>query len=355
MADVSIYYFVTSVGLFLYNFVAADLAKESSDSWIKGTLGGLPTEIAGSIVDRNYELVKSKLRDRFPRLIRDNQQTLYKSVRHSQLEAIRDACNAFRDEIKNAKSEKYDLEYIEQIENYLRTEESKLTRGDFIDIKLNEDVIRQIILNNKIPQNIQTDSSQALKKELPKYGSQPARFIEMLEKGWQKNKVDHSLFERFEFHFNVELAKPGVANVLFKNALSGIQFTLEEILAGQSAQEEKFDHLGKLIEKNAAELKTLGYQILYKESGEVKGFEFIEEKLDRIESKITDGFISIQDTFDNFARDFSKNSLHNNNSDRETLLAISYLQMTYITESKKEKLDYTKKAINLLEGMKNDK
>lgn len=270
MNESSIIYFFTTVGLVLYNFISADLARDSQSSWIKGTLGGLPTEIAGNFVDRNYELIKSKLKERFPRFIRDNKETLYKSVRRSQLKAIRDVCNTYRDEIKETNSEKYNLDYINKVEDYLKIEEAKLTLGDFQDMNLDEDEIKRIMLNDEIPQNIQIDASNALIKELPKNETLPSRFVEILQNGW--------LFERFEVHFNVELAKPEVANVLFKGALSGIQFSLDELLAGQANQAEEIKKLRVILEKRADELERLGYRILY-EGGEVKGFKLIGEIL----------------------------------------------------------------------------
>lgn len=275
-------YFLTSAGVFLYAFISADLAKESSQSWIKGTLGGLPTEIAGSAVDRTYELVKNKLKERFPKVFRDNKKTLFKSVRRSQLKAVRDVCNAYRDEIKETSSEKYNLDYIKKVEDYLTDEESNLTRGDFIDIDISEDEIRRIISSEKLPQNIQIDTSSALIKEFPKHDTLPTRFVEMLQNGWRKNDVNHSLLERFEVHFNAELASPEVANVLFKKALSGIQISLDELLEGQANQAEKISGLMAVIEKRATELEKLGYRILYKQNGEVKGFELIGERLDKI-------------------------------------------------------------------------
>ncbi|HSK72410.1 MAG TPA: tetratricopeptide repeat protein, partial [Pyrinomonadaceae bacterium] len=228
----------------------------------------------------------NKLRERFPRFIRDNKETLYKSVRRSQLKAIRDVCNAYRDEIKKTSSKKYNLDYIKKVEDYLKTEEANLTRGDFQDINLNEDEIRRIISNDKIPQNIQIETSSALIKEFPKHDTLPQRFVEMLEKGWVEKGINHSLFERFEAHFNAELAKPEVANVLFKKALSGIQISIDELLEGQANQTEEIKKLREIFEKRADELERLGYRILYKESGEIEGFELIGEKLDEISEGI---------------------------------------------------------------------
>ncbi|HEY0429868.1 MAG TPA: tetratricopeptide repeat protein [Pyrinomonadaceae bacterium] len=279
-------YFLSYAGMFLYAFISTDLSKESSESWIKSTLGGLPTEIVGSAVDRTYELVKNKLKERFPKIIRDNKKTLFKSVRRSQLKAVRDVCNVYRDEIKGTKSEKNNLEYIKRIEDYLKSEESKLTQGDFIDINLSDADIRRITSSETLPQSSQIDTSNALIKELPKYNILPQRFIQILQNGWQQHGLNHSLLERFEVYFNAELVNPEVANVLFKNALSGIQISLDELLEGQTNQAEKISELKDVFEKRADELKNLGYRILYKQSGEVKGFEFIGVQLDRIEGKI---------------------------------------------------------------------
>lgn len=279
--------FFTAAGIFLYTAISNDLSKPTKDSLILGTLDELRPEIMGTFVERSYDFVKEKLKfkERFPKLLRDNKETLYKSVRRSQLRAIKDVCNDYREEIKGTTSQNYNLEYIKKVESYLKEEELKLTRGDFEDVILNDEVINRIISSESLPQNIQTDSATALLNELPKHETLPTRFVEMLQNGWQKDSVNHTLLGRFEFHFNIELAKPEVANPLFRKALSGIQFLLEEMFEGQANQAEEIRSLREIIESKAAELQRLGYRILYQD-GKCSGIQFIGEKLDRIEGKI---------------------------------------------------------------------
>ncbi len=272
MFEQSFIYFFYSAGLFLSNFLAADLAKSKDDSWIKSSLDGIHTEILGSVVDRNYNLVKNNLKNKFPRWIRDNSNTLYKSIRHSQLQAVLDICGMYRGEIKETKSEKYNLEYIKEVEKYLRLELAKLTQGDFVEINVDENQIKQLLLNGKISQKLQTDTNNALIKELPKSDILPTRFVEILQ---------HRLLERFEAHFETELAKPEVANVFFKRVLSEIQFSLDELLEGQAQHNEDIENLRKLIESKTDKLEQLGYRIL-REGGKVSGVKFSEEKSEEI-------------------------------------------------------------------------
>jgi len=348
----SLTYFFITAGMFIFN----DLSKNTENSWIKSTLGGLPTEIAGSVVDRTYELAKNKLKERFPRIIRDNRKTLYKSVRSAQLKAVRDVCNAFRAEIKGDNSEKYTLEYIKAVEKYLNDEESKLTQGNFVDINLSEEEIGRIMSPEKRAAKIPDEVGNALVKEFPKSEVLPPRFVEMLKNGWSENGVSHSLPERFEVHFNAELANPETANVLFKKTLSGIQFTLEELLEGSADQTEAIKNLAETIAKNTDRLEKLGYRILYKESGEVKGFEYLGEKLREIKDIILEKFESTHTILNEIILNTLKSNKSNNENDFEKLLSISYLKMADFTENKSEKLHYTKKAITLLEGkLKNDK
>ena len=95
-------------------------------------LSGLADGNCRKYVDRNYELVKNKLKGSFPRLIRDREKTLYKSVRRFTV-AVRMPVIHFVTKRKKTKAEKYDLKYIKQVEDHLITEESKLTRGDFVE------------------------------------------------------------------------------------------------------------------------------------------------------------------------------------------------------------------------------
>lgn len=274
--------FITAAGFFLYS----DLTKPSNESYIKSTLSGLPTEIAGSIVERYYDIVKDKLKERFPRLIRDNSKTLCKSVRLSQLNAIGDICADYRKEISGQNSETYNLEPIKQIEKYLSDEKAKLTQGNFQDINVSDDEIKQILSVDKFPQNIQSDAGNALIRELPNNKVLPTGFVELLQ---------NNVFERFEVNFNAELANSEVANVLFKKALSGIQFSLEELLAGQNNQTNKIEELGRTLIKRTNELERLGYQILYTD-GKCSGIEFIGEKLNEIDETTK----RIEEKLDNF-------------------------------------------------------
>lgn len=62
----SLPYLLYPTGLFLSNFIVADLYKNKEDSWIKGSLDGIHTEILGSAVDRTYDYVKNKLKKKTP-------------------------------------------------------------------------------------------------------------------------------------------------------------------------------------------------------------------------------------------------------------------------------------------------
>lgn len=228
-------------------------------------------------------MLRTNLRKKLPSLIRDNAETLYKSTRRSQLQATRDVCNAYRNEIKGTASEKYDLESIKEIEKYLNIEESKLTQGNFVDINLNDDEIKQLLSIDKKSgdeklRQFQTDLTTHLINELPKGGSLPKRFVEMLKNGWQKDESNYTFLQKFEAHFNQEFAKPEVANVFFKKALGGMQFSLDELLEAQTKQERNIEELRKLIETKADKLEQLGYRIL-RESGKVSGIEITEKRI----------------------------------------------------------------------------